>query len=140
MRTVEEINADIEWADHHHKYHMMERYQNELCAALTDGIPLDRLEALCAAEREGRAVVLPCKVGDTVWMVAGCIIEARQIYSVRVMSRDTAPEFSARFFACPSPIYGDEEIDDEDFWDSDIGTTIFLTREAAEAAQKGGAR
>ena len=34
---------------------------------ITKHIPLDRLEEICQAEREGRCVVLPCKVGDTVW-------------------------------------------------------------------------
>ncbi|MEA4869917.1 MAG: hypothetical protein VB062_04685 [Christensenella sp.] len=30
-------------------------------------LPFDRLRELASAEREGRVVVLPCKVGDTVW-------------------------------------------------------------------------
>ena len=33
------------------------------------GIDLARLRELAEAEREGRAVVLPCKVGDTVWVL-----------------------------------------------------------------------
>ena len=33
---------------------------------MTADIPLDRLEALVAAEREGRCVVLPVKPGDSV--------------------------------------------------------------------------
>ena len=36
---------------------------------ITKNIPLDRLEAICAAEKDGRCVVLPCKVGDTVYKV-----------------------------------------------------------------------
>ena len=32
------------------------------------GIPLDRLTEICNAERDGRLVVLPCKVGDTLWL------------------------------------------------------------------------
>ena len=28
---------------------------------IVDSIPLDRLEAICQAERDGRCVVLPCK-------------------------------------------------------------------------------
>lgn len=31
-----------------------------------EGIDLDRLEEICAAERDGRCVVRPCKVGDVV--------------------------------------------------------------------------
>ena len=33
-----------------------------------DGIPIDRLRELVEAEKDGRLVVLPCKVGDTVYM------------------------------------------------------------------------
>ena len=33
---------------------------------ITSGISLDRLREICDAERDGRCVVLPCKVGDTV--------------------------------------------------------------------------
>ncbi|NLH00667.1 MAG: hypothetical protein GX488_01985 [Clostridiales bacterium] len=32
---------------------------------ITSGISLDRLREICDAERDGRCVVLPCKVGDT---------------------------------------------------------------------------
>lgn len=43
---------------------------------------LDRVRALAEADRAGRLVVLPCKVGDTVWAILGdkkyackCIVE-----------------------------------------------------------------
>jgi hypothetical protein len=36
---------------------------------LTEGIDLERLSEICAAERDGRVVVLPCKVGAEVWLV-----------------------------------------------------------------------
>jgi len=38
--------------------------KTELRAALTADIPLSDLSALCDAWREGRCVVLPCKVGE----------------------------------------------------------------------------
>jgi hypothetical protein len=58
----------------------------EYFQAVTQGITLDRLEQLCAAEREGRAVVLTRKTGDEVcehqngnlclaYMANGCIRE-----------------------------------------------------------------
>ena len=34
-----------------------------------DGLPIDRLRELCKADKDGRVVVLPCKVGDTVWRI-----------------------------------------------------------------------
>ena len=35
--------------------------------ALSDGMTLIRLRELAVADKEGRVIVLPCKVGDTVW-------------------------------------------------------------------------
>ena len=32
-----------------------------------DGLPIDRLRELAEADKDGRLVVLPCKVGDTVY-------------------------------------------------------------------------
>ena len=32
-----------------------------------NGLPIDRLRELAEADKDGRVVVLPCKVGDTVW-------------------------------------------------------------------------
>ena len=39
--------------------------------SLTAKIPLDRLRELAEADREGRCVVLPCKLGDTVYFITG---------------------------------------------------------------------
>ena len=57
---------------------------------ISKGIPLDRLEAICAAERDGRLVALPCKEGDTVYIISGLDaecdpkIEEKTIYSFDV--------------------------------------------------------
>lgn len=59
MRTIEEIRADMADAVGEDRPGLIERYYNELCGAIADGIPLDRLEIICAAERDGRCVVLP---------------------------------------------------------------------------------
>ena len=32
-----------------------------------DGLPIDRLRELAEADKDGRVLILPCKVGDTVW-------------------------------------------------------------------------
>lgn len=76
MRSVEEIKADIK--RHENRLGNLDFNQDderchiqiaehELRWTLTSAIPLDRLEAICAAEREGRCVVLPCKVCDTAY-------------------------------------------------------------------------
>lgn len=79
-----------------------------------------RLRELAEADRAGRLVVLPCKVGDTLFRVfAGEILE----HKVRNM----------RYLA----IQGRWDIDTYPFCpyvESSIGKTIFLTREKAEKA------
>lgn len=87
---------------------------------LCRGCDLDRLEKLAEADRDGRVVVLPCKLGDTLFRVfAGEILE----HKVRNM----------RYLA----IQGRWDIDTTPFCsyvESSIGKTIFLTREEAKAA------
>lgn len=39
--------------------------------SLAKDIPLDRLREIAEAERDGRCVVLPCKLGDTVYFITG---------------------------------------------------------------------
>ena len=79
-----------------------------------------RLRELAEADKDGRLVVPPCKVGDTLFRVfAGEILE----HKVRNM----------RYFA----IQGRWDIDTTPFCsyvESSIGKTIFLTREEAERA------
>lgn len=79
-----------------------------------------RLRELAEADKDGRLVVRPCKVGDTLFRVfAGEILE----HKVRNM----------RYLA----IQGRWDIDTTPFCsyvESSIGKTIFLTREKAEKA------
>ena len=75
MRTVEEIKADLPRvafaADRYVATRKSEQqYEIELRAAITTNIPIDRLKAICAAEKDGRLVVLPCKVGDAVYKIS----------------------------------------------------------------------
>lgn len=81
---------------------------------------LDRFRQLVKADRDGRVVVRPCNVGDTLFRVfAGEILE----HKVRNM----------RYLA----IQGRWDIDTTPFCsyvESSIGKTIFLTREEAKAA------
>ena len=85
----------------------------------------DRLRELAEADKEGRAVILPCKVGDVVYgfygektilpMVAKWIETNTDGWCIAVQYVPMAPRFY-RF--------------------SDFGKTVFLTREEAEAALK----
>lgn len=88
--------------------------------ARTYGIDINLLRKLAEADRDGRLMVPPCKVGDTLFRVfAGEILE----HKVRNM----------RYLA----IQGRWDIDTTPFCsyvESSIGKTIFLTREEAEKA------
>ena len=84
---------------------------------------IDHLLELKKAEQDGRLVVLPCKVGDTVFDIGD-----GTAYATRVLNFS----YLGDHWACRTvSSYPDLE---------QFGTRIFLTREEAEAAlaQKGG--
>ena len=86
---------------------------------LGDGMTLMRLRELAVADQEGRVIVLPCKVGDTVYFaLLGRIIE-KQVFSIVSFSNST------RIYCGGTSEY---------FRPEDIGKTFFLTREEAEKA------
>lgn len=89
----------------------------------------ERIRKLLSADKEGRVVVLPCKVGDTVWIVG----TVRKLYSAKV-----------RTFFCghPSAVHGDDDgghihmirTTECDIPMQEFGKTVFLSREEAEKA------
>lgn len=97
-----------------------------------EGVSINRMIELAQAEKDGRLVVLPCKVKDEVYFpVTGrwgaatiCNIELTSI-GVRFgwAQYDVGPE-------------GHELWADGCFLAEDIGKTVFLAREEAEAALK----
>jgi len=96
------------------------------------GVPDDRLRTLVEADRDGRCAVLPCKVGDTVWayddvfnQIAPYQVDMVELYGHKGVS------------FCSNWRKNGELMADLDFDAEDIGKTVFLTREAAEAALKG---
>ena len=89
-------------------------------AAQALGVEADRLRELAEADKDGRCVVLPCKVGDKLYRVF-----AGEIFEHRVGSM--------KYFA----IQGRWDIETYPFCpcvESSIGKTIFLTSEEAERA------
>ena len=83
-------------------YHQLKIYEDiaELCGGF------DRLRELAEADKDGRVVVLPCKVGDTVYILRRAFDGA--------------------------DVVGETEL----WWDDipQLGKTVFLTREEAENA------
>lgn len=81
------------------------------------------VQELLQAEKEARLVVLPCKVGDHVWA------DGREAIVVWFFGYKTERYLHAQFL-------DNSEYTDIPFYE--IGKTVFLTREEAEAALKGG--
>jgi hypothetical protein len=79
----------------------------------------EEVQSLAQAKAEGRLVVLPCKVGDSIYRPEGL-------------------KYSVFWTIANVTIYPDEIVftDDSDniFTLDDIGKTVFLTREEAEKA------
>lgn len=94
----------------------------------TTGLLHRKIREWIDAEAAGRLVVLPCKVGDTVWMYGedfGGVLP----YTIDLISfLDKGCGYSAN---CN---HNGELIDGIDFEDDDIGKTVFQTREEAEKA------
>ena len=87
--------------------------------ARTYGIDINRLRKLAEADKDGRLVVLPCKVGDTVYFALLGRIIKKQVFSIVSFSNST------RIYCGGTSEY---------FRPEDIGKTFFLTREEAEKA------
>ena len=88
----------------------------------------DHLRDLLQAEQDGRLVVLPCKVGDTVYWLHNDVITECRVHRVQ-MNR------TGLFICLKSKVsHGAFRVD------ICLGKTVFLTREEAEAAlaQEGG--
>ena len=86
-------------------------------------IKTDRLRELAKAEKDGRLEVLPCKVGDHI------LADGREAVVVWFFGYKTGRYLHAQFL-------DNAEYTDIPFYE--IGKTVFLTREEAEAAMKGG--
>ena len=101
-----------------------------------DEYDLDKLRELAQADREGRCVVLPCRVGESLWVhdkdgkpremeldlpdIRCHCREEDNLCMVLCSAKNTG--------VCAYRLYNDGR---------DIGKTVFLTKEAAEAALKG---
>lgn len=84
---------------------------------------IDHLRDLLQAEQDGRLVVLPCKAGDHVW------VDEREAVVENFFGYETERYLHAQF-------YDNMQYIDIPF--AEIGKTVFLTREEAEVALKGG--
>lgn len=98
----------------------------------------NRIKKLAQAEKAGRLMVLPCKVGDTVWTnfaMSDWYFKGKdKPYSARVVFVGLN-DSDAIGRGLINVSYGKHNYMTQ-FSLSDIGKTVFLTREKAEAALK----
>ena len=94
-------------------------YLNEPCFKL----PISRLNELVKADREGRCLILPVKIGDFVYMPLLRKISKLEIVEINI--KNYIPIFKAG---------NDRSI--FSFDEDDIGKKIFLTRKEAEQELK----
>ena len=94
-------------------------------AAQALGVEPSRLRELAEADKDGRVVVLPCKVGDTVWR----IVRDGEPHITRDEVRDMY--FADDMTPCVELVGGRVTFTEK------FGKTIFLSREEAEKALRG---
>ena len=94
---------------------------------LGDGMTLMRLRELAVADQEGRVVVLPCKVGDTVYFV-----NAKQILEFAVVGY--AVDETGISWVYSEHVDKTGHTNERTFSPDRISKTTFLTRAEAERA------
>ena len=105
-----------------------------------DEYDLDRLKELVEADKEGRCLVLPCKVGDTVYewhysMITKTIErEEYTVYGIEINERGIT--YQSEMWKTKGRWSFPERFE---YWFdiNDIGRSVFLTKEEREKALEG---
>lgn len=129
--TSKRTREEVDWVSEIGYKHIWERIiwerLNEIENILGDDYDLDRLKELAQADREGKCVVLPCRVGDKVYCIQSYFNDAKMRSEKKVKCRVVDfMQSLPNLFECEGMIYKF----------SDIGKTVFLTSEEAESALK----
>lgn len=95
---------------------------------LGDDYDLNRLKELVEADREGKCVLLPCKVGDKLYKISENGVKEVVVQSIVFMLSHTVNHLTVHVANERGAM---TEIETKDF-----GKTVFLTLEEAEAALK----
>ena len=89
-------------------------------AQAAENMTVGRLKELAEADKDGRVVVLPCKVGDKLYRVFDGNISEHEVQNMKYFARQ------GRLGIDMTPFFPDAG--------KSIGKTVFLTREEAEKA------
>ena len=112
---------------------MSMRMDMAILTGLFDGIDVDRMREIVAAERDGRVVVLPCKVGGTLWVTGRDSVPREMRLEAPDIRTACTDEDNLCMSTCsrkPDGFCAYRLRNDG----TDIGKTVFLTREEAEKA------
>lgn len=92
---------------------------------LGDDYDLDRLKELVQADREGKCVLLPCKVGDKLYKISENGVKEVVVQSIVFMLSHTVNHLTVHVANERGAM---TEIETKDF-----GKTVFLTREGSRS-------
>ena len=98
-----------------------------------EGLPIDRLREMAEADKDGRLVVLPCKVGDTLWVTGRDNVPremALEAPDIRTVCTDEDNLCMSTCNRKPGGFCAYRLRNDG----ADIGKTVFLTSEEADEA------
>lgn len=101
-----------------------------------NGLPVDRLRELAEADKDGRLVVLPCKVGEKLWVIGRDNVPremALEAPDIRTVCTDEDNLCMSTCNRKPDGFCAYRLRNDG----ADVGKTVFLTREEAEKALEG---
>lgn len=101
-----------------------------------NGLPVDRLHELAEADKDGRLVVLPCKVGEKLWVIGRDNVPremALEAPDIRTVCTDEDNLCMSTCNRKPDGFCAYRLRNDG----ADVGKTVFLTREEAEKALEG---
>lgn len=119
-------------------FNELQKIFNQLCDLtdiLGDDYSIDRIRELVEANRNGQYVILPCKVGDTVYSVR------EDFYNKKKRKGIQTGKVKGFEFSCANSIMWVHFEDDTPtssiaFHLSEIGKTVFHTKQDAETALK----
>ena len=106
---------------------------SDLCTVIGECGGIDRLHELAEADRDGRLVVLPCKVGGTLWVTGRDNVPREMELEAPDIRAVCTDEDNLCMSTCnrkPDGFCAYRLRNDG----ADIGKTVFLTREEAENA------
>ena len=115
---------------------ILEKYE-QIQKSIGDDYDLDRLRELVQSNRDGRCVVLPCKPGDAVWVISK---RGKRCVERWIVHRVYRRDVGGWYFDLKNMMFSQKRPNEFEMCKkaiSSFGKTVFLTREAAEAALKG---